>query len=221
VSLPDDSSITGTRSISVRLQSGRATDTDSTLVAVRDDSETADFTLSEPVVAGETATASISSSVDETAVLTAYSPDAETVAFNDSVALSSAGNTQKDLTIDSPGTYVVRLSVPSVGAVTEVVDVEPASGPPSLTTGTDTATEAGSFGTSEGIYIMTNQSGMTATIVGEDGSYDVALDSTTTVDGETVYYGVLSSTRPAGTYLVRLDSKQATSVNDTIVEVTS
>jgi hypothetical protein len=56
---------------------------------------------------------------------------------------------------------------------------------------------------------------MTATVISQNATYEVELDEQ---NGDT-YYGVLSTDRPADVYLVRLDSEKATSVDDTLVEV--
>jgi hypothetical protein len=215
VSLPDDSSITGTRSLSVTVQQDRATDTDSTLIGVRDSAESANLSITQPVTAGQATDVTVNGTVDTTAVLTAYSPGADSVAFNDSVSVSSSGDTTKQMTIDSPGTHVVRLSVPGVGALTEVIDVEAAGGSPTVWTGTGTSTNATQFNSSEDIYISANESGMTATVISQNATYTVDLGQ----QSGSTYYGTLSANRPDGIYLVRLDSESATSVDDTIVEV--
>jgi len=215
VQLPDDSSISGTRSISVAVQQGSATDTDSTLVEVRDPTESANLSIAEPVVAGQPATVTVNGTVDETGVLTAYSPGANAVANNSSVAVSSTGDTTTSMTVDSPGTHIVRLTVPGVGAVTEVIDVEPGADDPTVWTGTGLSANGTEFTGSEDIYIKSNEPGMTATVISRNSTYTVDLDSQS---GDT-YYGVLSRDRPDGVYLVRLDSDSATSVDDTIIEV--
>ena len=215
ITLPADSSITGTRSISVTVQNGSATDTDSTLVEVRDASESANLSIAEPVVAGQATTVTVNATVDTTGVLTAYSPGANTVANNTSVAVASSSDTTAAVTIDSPGTHIVRLSVPGVGTVTEVIDVQAASNEPTVWTGTGVSANATEFSGSEDIYVKSNKAGMTATVVGQNATRTIALDSQS---GDT-YYGVLSADRPEDIYLVRLDSASATSVADTIIEV--
>lgn len=215
VSLPDDGSITGTRSISVTVQQDRASDSGSTLIAVRDSSESANLSIAQPVTAGQATDVTVNGTVDTTAVLTAYSPGAGTVAFNDSVSVSSSGDTTTQMTIDSPGTYVVRLSVPGVGALTEVTDVEAASGNPAVWTGTSTSVNATQFNGTQDIYIQSNESGMSATVISQNATYTVELDEQSGGN----YYGVLSANRAGGVYLVRLDSDTATSVDDTIIEV--
>jgi len=191
------------------------TDTDSTLVKVRDASESANLSIAEPMVAGQATTVTVNGTVDTTGVLTAYSPGANTVANNTSVAVSSSSDTTAAMTIDSPGTHIVRLSVPGVGTVTEVIDVQSASNDPTVWTGTGVSANATEFSGSEDIYVKSNEAGMTATVVGQNATYTVALDSQS---GDT-YYGVLSTDRPADIYLVRLDSASATGVADTIIEV--
>lgn len=215
ITLPSDSSITGTRSISVTAQKGSATDTDSTLVEVRDADESVNLSIAEPVVAGQATTVTVNGTVDTTGVLTAYSPGAQTVANNTSAAISSSGDTRVQLTIDSPGTHIVRLSVPGVGSVTEVIDVQSAGDEPTVWTGTGVSANATEFSAGEDIYLKTNEPGMTATVVSQNATYTVALDNKS---GDT-YYGVLSESPPDGVYLVRLDSASATSVNDTVIEV--
>jgi len=147
--------------------------------------------------------------------LTAYSPGTGTVAVNKSVSVSSSGDTTTQMTIDSAGTYIVSLSVPSVGEVTEVVDVRSASGTPEVWAGTAVDATGETFTTSEDIYVQTNQSGLTATVLTSNASYTVALDQQS---GGT-HYGVLSANRPTGIYAVRLDSSTATNINGTIIEV--
>lgn len=217
ITVPDDNGAIGTRTVSVTLQNGSASDTDSTLVSVKNASASANLTVSEPVTAGQSTTVTVNGSVDTTAVLTAYSPGANTVAFNGSVQVNSTQDTQTQMTIGSPGTHIVKLEVPGVGTLTEVIDVQPASGDPTVWTGTGLNTNATGFTTSEDVYIKTNQPNMTATVVGENATYTVQLDSQS---GDT-YYGVLSATRPTGIYLVRLDSATSTGVDDTIIEVTA
>ncbi len=216
VSIPDDSSVTGTRTIAATVQKDRDSDSDSTLIDIEDASETANLSVAEPITAGSATTVTVNGSVDETAVLTAYSPGSGSVAYNSSVTVSSTSDTQKSMTIDSPGTYVVSLSVPSVGELTEVINVEPAAGQPTISTGTDLSSTTTNFTTSEDIYIMTNQTGLTATVVTENESYSVALDQQ---DGSGTNYGVLSEDRTSGVYLVRLNSEQATNINNKIIEV--
>ena len=215
ITLPDDGSIAGTRSLSVTVQQDRATDTDSTLIEVRDSSESANLSIAEPVTAGQATTVTVNGTVDTTAVLTAYSPGAGSVAFNGSVAVSSTSDTTTQLTIDSPGTHIVRLSVPGVGALTQVVDVQAAGGNPVVWTRNATGVNTTQFSGTEDIHIRTNEPGMTATVISQNATYTVELDQQSGDD----YYGVLSANRADGVYLVRLDSETATSVNDTIVEV--
>lgn len=215
ITLPNDGSITGTRSLSVTVQQDRATDTDSTLIEVRDSTESANLSIAEPITAGQATTVTVNGTVDTTAVLTAYSPGAGSVAYNDSVAVSSSSDTTTQLTIASPGTHIVRLSVPGVGALTQVVDVEAAGSNPVVWTQNATGVNTTRFDGSEDIHIQTNEPGMTATVLSQNATYTVELDKQNGDD----HYGVLSANRADGVYLVRLDSKTATSVNDTIIEV--
>ena len=215
VTVPNSGDVTGTRSVSVTLDKDRTSDTDSTLIDVRDDTQSANLSVAGPLTAGQSTTVTVNGTVDQTATLTAFSPNAGTVASNGSVAVSSSSDTTTSLTIDSPGTHIVKLSVPKVGTITEVVEVQPASGNVSVWTGTGVSTNATEFTTSEDIYLKTDQKGMTATVIGDDGSYQIALDQQS---GDT-YYGTLSTDRSSGVYLVRLDSADATGVNETIVEV--
>lgn len=215
VTVPSDGGVTGTRPVGVTVQQGSASDTDSTLVEVRNDSESANLSVARPVTAGQATTVTVNGTVDTTATLTAFSPNAESVAFNDSVSVSSSGDTTASMTIDSPGIHVVKLSVPNVGTLTEVVDVQPASGNPTVWTGTDLGSNTTDFTTSETIYVKTNTAGKTATVVSEGSTYEVTLDQQS---GDT-YYGTLTTSRPSGVYLVRLDSADATGIDDTVVEV--
>lgn len=215
VTVPDDADVTGTRTISATLEKDRTSDTDSTLVDVRDESESANLSIAEPLTAGQSTTVTVDGTVDRTATLTAFSPNAGTVAFNGSVGVSSSSDTTTSMTIDSPGDHIVKLSVPSVGTITEVVEVQPSSGNVSVWTGTGVSANATEFTTSEDVYLKSNQKGMTATVIGEDETYEVELDQQS---GDT-YYGTLSTDRPSGVYLVRLDSGDATGVDDTLVEV--
>jgi len=201
--------------VSVTVRQDRSTDSDSTLIDVRDTTESANLSITEPVIAGQSTDVTVNGTVDATAVLTAYSPGAGSVAYNDSVSVSSNSDTTTQMTIDSPGTHVVRLSVPGVGDLTEVVTVESSSGSPAVWAGTSTSQNATTFNGTEDISLMTNESGMTATVVSQNSTYTVDLDQQS---GDT-YYGVLSADRADGVYLVRLDSESATGVEDTIIEV--
>lgn len=215
LSLPDDSRLIGSRSLSVTASKNKASDTTATLIDIESDTETANLSVSRPVTAGESTTVTVTGSLDTTGVLTAFSPNAGSVAHNSSVSVSSTSETTKSITIDTPGTYVVKLSVPTVGTITRVVDVEPASSAPAVWTGTSVSGNATSFSTGEDIYIKTNKPGMTATLVSPDTTYTVALNEQS---GDT-HYGVLSKSRASSVYMVRLDSGTATNVDNTIIEV--
>lgn len=215
VDVPSDSSVTGTRSVSVTARKDGSGGTDSALIDVENDSESANFSVARPITAGQSTTVTMNGTVDETAVLTAISPNAGTVAHNGSVSISSTGDTQTQLTIDSAGLYLVKLEVPQVGTVTDTVQVKPSGNSPTVWAGPDASSNATSFNRTEDIYIKTNQSGMSATVVTSNESYSVELDAQ---DGST-YYGVISATRAPGNYIVRLDSASAVGVDDTIIEV--
>jgi len=215
VTVPTDGEVTGTRSVSVTISKGRASDTASTLIDVRNASESANLSVAGPVTAGQSTTVTVNGTVDATATLTAFSPAADAVAYNGSVSVSSSGDTTTSITIGSPGTYVVKLSVPGVGTLSEVIDVQPSGTEPRVWTGTGLDANATTFSTGDSIYVMTNEPGMTATLVSGNTTYVVPLDSQ---DGST-YYGVLSTSPATGTYLVRLDSETATNLNSTIAEV--
>ena len=215
ITVPSAGDVTGTRSVSVTIDKDAATDSDSTLVDVESASASANLSIPRPVTAGQSTTVTVNGTVDETAVLTAYSPAADSVAFNDSVTVSSSSDTTKSMTINSSGTHLVKLSVPGVGTVRKVLDVEPAGSDPSVWTGTGVDANATTFASDEDIFIKTDRADATATVVGENETFTVMLDSTK--DG--THYGTLNQSLSDGYYLVRLDDDDATNLDSTVVEV--
>jgi len=119
------------------------------------------------------------------------------------------------MTINSSGTHLVKLSVPGVGTVRKVLDVEPAGSDPSVWTGTGVDANATTFASDEDIFIKTDRADATATVVGENETFTVMLDSTK--DG--THYGTLNQSLSDGYYLVRLDDDDATNLDSTVVEV--
>jgi protocatechuate 3,4-dioxygenase beta subunit len=214
--IPSDNSSVGDVTVAARVTDGQSAATSATLTTVESSSESATLTVPDTVTAGASADLTLSSSVSESATLTVFPPATSTVAVNRSVSLTAATNTTESVTLSSPGTYVFKLSVPNVGTVTEIREVTAATGTaPTLTVGTAVGTSNESVGTSEDIYIQSDTKGTTAEVISGDERYEVALNQK---QGDT-YYGVLSETRASGTYLVRLDSADATAVNETIMEV--
>jgi len=214
--IPSDDSSVGDVTVAARITDGQAADTSATLTTVKSGSESANLTVPDTVTAGESTDLTLSGSVSESATLTVFPPDTSAVAVNRSVSLTADTNTTESVTLSSPGTYVFKLSVPNVGTVTEIREVAPADGSaPTLTVGTAVGTSNESVSTSEDIYIQSDTKGTTAEVISGDKHYEVTLNQK---QGDT-YYGVLSETRPSGTYLVRLDSADATAVNKTIMEV--
>ena len=214
--LPDDDSATGSYSVDVMMRNDNAVGVGSTLVEVASATESTNLSVPERVTAGETATVTVNGTLTTTGTLTVFSPGAESTAYrNESVPISPT-DTAVDVTVDSAGVYVFKLEAPNVGTRTEIVTVEPAADAvPSLLVGPDLSSTSANFSTTEDIYVRTDQAGATATLVGPDETFEVSLNRQ---DGST-YYGVLSKQRAADTYLVRLDTANATAVNETVVEV--
>lgn len=214
--IPSDNSSVGDVTVAARVADGQSVDTSATLTTVESGSESANLTLPDTITAGQSADLTLSSSVTESATLTVFPSATSAVAVNRSVSLAADTDTTESVAMSSPGTYVFKLSVPDIGTVTEIREVSPAAGSaPTLTVGTAIGTSNASVGTSEDIYIQSDTKGTTTEIISGDERYEVALNQK---QGDT-YYGVLSETRASGTYLVRLDSADATAVNETIMEV--
>ncbi|MGB9931371.1 hypothetical protein [Haloarcula amylolytica] len=214
--IPDDSSSVGSVTISAGLKNDAAVAVDSTLTEVVSEQESANITVPETVTAGESTDVTLSSSTDAKGTLTVFSPGASSPAVERSVSLSAGTNSTESVTLPSAGTYVFKLSVPDVGTVTRSRNVAPvASGSPALTVGTGIGQGNETFNTTEDLVIQTDRPGATATVVSGNESYTVRLNQ----QRGSTYYGVLSEKRSDGVYLVRLDTPQATAVNETLIEV--
>ncbi|WP_311173128.1 hypothetical protein [Halobellus ordinarius] len=215
VTLPEDSELTGTQTIDVGVRSGSSINIDSTIIQVRNASENASLTVPEELTAGTEFETTANATVNSSATLSVYSPGTGSVVAERDLSIDKDNGTTSNVTLSSPGTYVIELDVPGVGSEVVVRNVDGTEDDPVLRVGPDLRTNATTFDTTERISIRTDSAEMSATIISANGTRTVALNQ----QSGDVYYGTFTAERPEGTYLVRLDGPNATDVDSQIIEV--
>ena len=224
ISIPDESDVVGSYPIKVVMLVNQSRGTGGTMIDVKNSSAVINLSLPQTITASVPFIANVSSSVSGTATLIAFSPDADSLAYeNTSIQLTGGNAAELNITtINTPGVYVFKLFVSGAGGVTEIRKVSPSGTVPAVWTGTSVSANSTSFTTSQDVYVITNTANTTATVITVDESTNTTIKLSILLNQQSgsSYYGVIpASSLSQGTYFVRLDTSTASAVATSIFTV--
>ncbi|MFH1473808.1 MAG: hypothetical protein ABIE55_02840 [Candidatus Aenigmatarchaeota archaeon] len=226
ISIPNEISAIGTYPIAVDMFVNQSHGFGFVMVNVKNASQSLNMTMPDSIDAGTYFLVNISSSLNGTVTLRAFSPAASSLVYeNTSIALSSGSlpNATINMSITDPGVYVFNAFVSGIGMTTQVVTVSPpTSGTvPAIWTGSALATNATTFDATSSVYILCNIPNAIASVLTLDENTTITMQVPLSLTTGSNYYSILNSTALVSgrKYFVRLDTNTSTGVYNTMFTV--